>query len=188
MHDDSSETEEEEEPAMSDSNEDAESIISNEDDITSTSETEDGEDSWDEIVNHAFEDCQLDYEEKVKYLMESEDLDKTTAQIKAFKELRPLYRKAIMRYFVEKMIWFNEIKQDRIFNAIKKTALNLKQEEDYGIEEAWKYSASKRKYLFDEILKQYVPPEVSDTEQMDTDDEEDENIQTLAWFLPSEQF
>ena len=186
MHDDSSE--EEEEPAMSDSNEDAESIISNEDDITSTSETEDGEDSWDEIVNHAFEDCQLDYEEKVKYLMESEDLDKTTAQIKAFKELRPLYRKATMRYFVEKMIWFNEIKQDRIFNAIKKTALNLKQEEAYGIEEAWKYSASKRKYLFDEILKQYVPPEVSDTEQMDTDDEEDESIQTLAWFLPSEQF
>ena len=78
------------------------------------------------------------------------------------------------------MIWFNEIKQDRIFNAIKKTALNLKQEEDYGIEEAWKYSASKRKYLFDEILKQYVPSEVSDTEQMDTDDDEDENIQTLA--------
>lgn len=175
-HGDSFDSEEE---VMSGENEDTESNNSTDEGSTSAPETEDGEDPWDEIVNHAFEDCQLDYEEKVKELMNSEDLDETAAKTKAFKELRSLYRKTIMHNFVEQMTWFNDIKQDRIFKAIKMTAERLRQEEDYGIEEAWKYSTSKRKYLFDEILKQYAPPELSDTEQMNTDDDEDERIQTL---------
>ena len=53
--------------------------------------------------------------------------------------------------------------------------MRLKEDEDYGIEEAWKYSVSKRKYLFDEILKQYIPPQVED---METDDDSNQDDQS----------
>lgn len=47
-----------------------------------------------------------------------------------------------------------------IFKAIKDSVKRLMDEEDYGLDEAWKYSTSKRKYLFDDLLKQYNPPTI----------------------------
>ena len=64
------------------------------------------------------------------------------------------------------MLWYKSIKHDRIFQAIKESVKRLVEEEDYDLEEAWKYAASKRKYLFEGLLKQPLPPTV---------EEEDEN-------------
>ena len=52
-----------------------------------------------------------------------------------------------------------------------------REDEDFGTEEAWKYSVSKRKYLFDEILKQYIPPLVED---MDSDNDENQNDESSS--------
>ena len=92
-------------------------------------------------------------------------------------ELRPVCRKALTHSFIEKVLWYNVIKHDPTSRAIQSTALRLKQNEDYGTEEAWEYSVSKRKYLFDHILKQYIPPLV---EEMDTDNGENDDDQSSS--------
>ena len=60
------------------------------------------------------------------------------------------------------MLWYKSIKHDRFFQAIKESVKRLEGEEGYDLEEAWKYASSKQKYLFENLLKQYPPPEVDD--------------------------
>ena len=123
VHTDDIGNEEEEEGDMSDSTDDPETNDSNDISLTSESQdtTEEELDRWNEIVGQAFDEWQSDYENKVNDLMESEDIDQKTARNKAFGELRSLYRKGIAHKFVEKIIWYNVIKWDRIFKVIKKT-------------------------------------------------------------------
>ena len=159
----------EDESEMSDSTEKPETNDSDHDSLSESEQTsDDEEDPWNDIIYQAFEECQSRYEDKIKELMDSEDIDHKTARSKAYKELRPLYRKALTHIFIEKVLWYNVIKRDLTFRAIQSTTIRLKKDEDYGTEEAWKYSVSKRKYLFDDILKQYTPPLV---EGMDTDND-----------------
>lgn len=138
------------------------------------------QDPWNEIIVEAFKQCQSQFEDRVKDLMDSENLDQRAARSLAFKQLRSLYRKAVINHFVEKMLWYKSIKHDRIFQATKESVKRLVEEEDYDLDEAWKYAASKRKYLFEGLLKKYLPPTVEDEEQnSDTQNEnsdmEDEN-------------
>ena len=124
-------------------------------------ETSDEEkEPWNEIIDGAFKECQSKFEYRVKDLMESENLDQRAARSLAFKQLRSLYRKAVINHFVEKMLWYKSIKHHRIFQAIKESVKRLVEEEDYDQDEAWKYAASKRKYLFESLLKQYLSPAV----------------------------
>lgn len=123
------------------------------------------EDPWSEIINQAFKECQSHFEDRGKDLMESENMDQRAARAAAFKQLRSLYRKAITKYFIEKMLWYLLIKHNSIFKAIKESVKWLVEEEDYELAEAWKDAASKRKYLFDDLLKQYLPPEVDDEDE-----------------------
>ena len=168
----------EEESEMSDTTEKPKTNDSDHDSLSESEHTsDDEEDPWNEIIFQAFEDCQSQYEDKVKDLMDSEDIDHETARSKAYKELRPVYRKALTHSFIEKVLWYNVIKRDPIFRAVQSTALRLKEDEDYGTEETWKYSVSKRKYLFDNILKQYIPALVED---MDTDNDVNQDDQSSS--------
>ena len=130
---------------------------------------------WNEIIDEAFKECQSQFEDRVKDLMEFENLDQRAARSLAFKQLRSLYRKAAINHFVEKMLWYKSIKHDRIFQAIKESVKRLVEEEDYDLDEAWKYAASKRKYLFEGLLKQYLPPMVEDEDGNENNDMEDDN-------------
>ena len=168
----------EEESEMSDTTEEQKTNDSYHDSLSESKHTsDDEEDPWNEIISQAFEDCQSQYEDKVKDLMDSEDIGHETARSKAYKELRPVYRKALTRSFIGKVLWYNVIKRDPTFRAVQNTALRLKEDEDYGTEEAWIYSVSKRKYLFDNILKQYIPPLVED---MDTDNDVNQDDQSSS--------
>ena len=163
----------EEDSEMSDTTEETETNDSDHDSLSESEHTsDDEEDPWNEIVSKAFEDCQSQFEDKVKDLMDSEDMDHKTARSKAYNEMRPVYRKALTHSFIGKVLWYNFIKRDPTFRAIQSTALRLKEDEDYGTEEAWKYSVSKRKYLFDEILKQYIPVEDMDSDNDENQDDE----------------
>ena len=113
---------------------------------------------WNEIIDEAFKECQSQFEERVNDLMDSENLDQRAARSLAFKQLRWLFQKAVINHFLEKMLWYTSIKHDRIFQAIKESVKRLVEEEDYDLDEAWKYAALKRKYLFEGLLKQYLPP------------------------------
>ena len=70
------------------------------------------------------------------------------------------------------MLWYKSIKRDRLFQAIKVSIKRLVGEEDYDLEEAWKYASSKQKYLFENLFKPYLPPDVGD-ENGDNDTEDD---------------
>ena len=131
------------------------------------------EDPWSEIIDEAFKECQSKFEDRVKDLMDSENMDQRAAHSLAFKLLWSLYRKAVISRFVEKMLWHKLIKHDRVFQALKETVKRLVGEEDYDLEEAWKYASSKRKYLFENLFTQYLPPEVND-ESKDNDTEDDD--------------
>ena len=97
-------------------------------------------------------------------------MDQGAARSLAFKLLQSLYRKADISRFVEKMLWHKLIKHDQ---ALKESVKRLVGEEDYDLEEAWKYASSKWKYLFENLFKQYLPPEVND-ESKDNDTEDDD--------------
>ena len=47
------------------------------------------------VINQAFKKCQSQYEDRVKNLMDSENLGQRAAHEAAFKQLRSLYRKTI---------------------------------------------------------------------------------------------
>ena len=97
-------------------------------------EASDGEqDPWNEIIDEAFKECQSEFEERVKDLMDSENLDQRAARSLTFKQLRSLYRRAVINHFLEKMLWYKSIKQDRIFQAIKESVNRLVEEEDYDL-------------------------------------------------------
>ena len=53
---------------------------------------------------------------------------------------------------------------------------DLKLLDDYDNEEAWKSAVSKRKFLFDRILKEYDMPELSGPEVDDDDDMQTEKV------------
>ena len=111
------------------------------------------EDPWSEIIDEAFKECQSKFEDRVKDLMASENMDQRAALSLAFKQFRSLYQKAVISPFVEKMLWYKSIKHDRPFQAIKESVKRLVGEDDYDLEEAWKYASSKQKYLFENLLK-----------------------------------
>lgn len=52
-------------------------------------------------------------------------------------------------------------------------------EDGYDTEEAWKYAVNKRKYIFDRILKEFDPPEMTqdDVHGKNSDVEEDDDEQ-----------
>ena len=73
--------------------------------------------------------------------MDSENMDQRAVRSLAFKQLRSLYQTAFISHFVEKILWYKSIKHDRLFQAIKESVKRLVGEEDYDLEEAWKYAS-----------------------------------------------
>ena len=117
----------EEESEMSDTTEEPKTNDSDHDSLSESEHTSDDEkDPWNEIISQAFEDCQSQYEDKVKDLMDSEDIDHETARSKAYKELRPVYRKALTHSFIEKVLWYNVIKRDPTFRSCSKYCITFK--------------------------------------------------------------
>ena len=52
------------------------------------------EDEWNKIIVKAFKECQSKYEDRVKKLLDSENIDQRAARSLAFKQLQSIYRKA----------------------------------------------------------------------------------------------
>ena len=120
---------------------------------------------WDSIVNVVFEKLQPEFEKAVKTLQNRDGIDESEASDRIYEDMRSTFRKAIMKNFMDRMDWFREIQHDPVYRAIKQTVNHLTDAEDYGREEAWKYAASKRKYLFDKILIEYSPPDIHSEER-----------------------
>ena len=96
-------------------------------------------------------------------------IDEDDARKRVYDNMLPGYRKALANIFVNEMLWFHAMRKDPIFLTVKTTVSDLKLIKDYDHEEAWKSTANKRKFLFDKILKEYDPPELSGPEDDDDD-------------------
>ena len=64
--------------------------------------------------------------------------------------------------------------------CVKTKVSDLKLLEDYDNEEAWKSAVNKRKFLFDRILKEYDPPELSGPEYDDVDTQTEKQQQAVS--------
>ena len=73
----------------------------------------------------------------------------------------------MMNIFGSKMLWFNTLKKDPIYKAVKKTVSQLIDTEDYQIDEALKYAILKRRFLFDKILSDYEIPQLNEGEDVE---------------------
>ena len=124
---------------------------------------DDAIDPWDVIVKEAFDRFQSEFEERVKDYVSKENVQESDVRQIVFEDMWDIYRKAMMNIFIDKMLWFAATKREPVFTAIRKSATDLKTMDDYDDDEAWKSATSKRKFLFDKILKRYEPPELADS-------------------------
>lgn len=139
------------------------------DDMSVTSENSSGIDPWQEVVDEAFQECQSQYEEEVREIMQDDtDLSESEAKKDVFEDMRGTYRKALMNSFGAKLMWFDSIKRDTIYKTIKKTVNQLKETEDYDEQEAVKYAILKRRFLFDKVLDSYDVPQLDAEQEEET--------------------
>ena len=132
---------------------------------------------WFSLIETVFEQCQRKFDKRVASHMSSADMDEAEARKLVYRNILHIYRKVLTNHFVDKVLWFPSMKRDPIFKTVKRTASGLIDLDDYDGEEAWKSAVNKRKFLFDRVLKEYEPPEVSVREEEDEpeNDEQHEN-------------
>ena len=135
-------------------------------------------DPWEEVVEEAFSKCQSQYDSEVTELMkEDSEISDNDAQETIFEDMKGTYRKALMNAFGKRLLWFNAMKKDAVYKAIKSTINQLVETEGYDSDEALKYAILKRRFLFDKILRTFDIPQLeeeddSDLEEDDTDSRE----------------
>ena len=122
------------------------------------------EDPWDDLITESFEQCDYKYRENVKDYIKEEGVPEEEARQRIYGNMRDTYRKALANALTDKVLWFNNLRKDPIYKAIKKTVSSLQTETDYDEDEATRYGISKRKYMLDRVLKQYEAPELSEDE------------------------
>jgi hypothetical protein len=129
----------------------------------------DSYDPWDSVVQKAFDKCAEQFEEEVTKLVHTDGISTSEARSHVYNDMRSKYRKAMITVFTNRMVWFDALRKHSVYKAIKKTATNLIDLDDYSPDEAWKSAIGQRKYLFDTILDEYSPPE------MESEDDESES-------------
>ena len=143
-----------EDSEVSDSSETDESVMDSE----SAEETEETIDPWYDIVKYSFDENQDEMKTLTEDIMESDNgINEEAARKKAYRELLPTLRKAVIKKYLFRIIWFETMKTDPMHRAVRKTVRRLRDEEDYESEEAWKAAVNRRKYLFDKLLAKYSP-------------------------------
>ena len=135
-------------------------------------ETVDKYDPWDSLIQKTFQRCQVQFMERVDNLTNNCHIEQEETRGKAYKELKLLFRKALVVSLSDRVMWFNAMQVDPkcIYKTIRNTAKTLIAMEDYGRDEAWKYAISKRKYLLTTVLEAFDSPEMEEAEQSETDD------------------
>ena len=140
---------------------------------------EDSDDLWRLLIEEAFERCQSEFDGRVTKHMARQGVVEDDARKRVYDSMLPIYRQASANIFVNEMLWFHAMRKDPVFLSVKTTVSDLKLLDDYDTEEAWKSAVNKRKFLFDRILKEYDPPELSGPED-DDDTQTDKQQQAVS--------
>ena len=124
------------------------------------SDNEETVDPWFEMIEHAYNVMQSDFNTRAKELLTQGDWSEKNARTKTFEELLPKYRKKLIDTYLYRVLWLESLENDPIHAAIEKMVQRLVAEYDYEREEAWKYATNKRRYLFDKLFNDYQCPKV----------------------------
>jgi hypothetical protein len=155
VHEEDTRSKENEESEISDSNDTEESDLESKSDEELAEETID---PWWDIVKYGYDEHQEEVNSLASEIMEDDnDISEKDANKKAYHKLLPVIRRAVMKKYLFRIMWFESVKKDRFHRAVKQTMRRLRDEDDFESEEAWKAAVSKRKYLFDKLLKKYQP-------------------------------
>ena len=124
-------------------------------------ELEETIDPWYDMVDYVFKSLQPEFNKITLEFVNDDNLNEKQARKKAFNERLPKYRKLPIDKYLFRVLWFDSVRKDHIHTAIRRTAKQLKEEDDFESEESWKYATNKRKYLFDKVLEEYNPPDLT---------------------------
>ena len=119
------------------------------------------DDPMDRLVDEVFKQYQHIYEKQVLDIINKENISEEEARVRIYTSMRNTYRKALTDVFTDNVVWFTSLKNSPIFQSIKKTVNRVIESEDFDKEEAWKYAVNRRKFLFEAVLDDYNPPEVT---------------------------
>jgi len=125
--------------------------------IDSSSSDEEGYDPWDSLVNATFKECDHLFEKKMEQMKEIRKSE-SDARRETYEVLRPQYRKAMMAILQKRVLWFLSLQQDPVYKAIKATAREAREEDEFERQEAFLFALNKRRFLLDKVLKRYNPP------------------------------
>lgn len=128
-------------------------------------EVADAYDPWESLVQRATDECREEFEQEVDNLTQRRHMDQQEARRKAYKDLQPTFRKALMTLFIQRITWCKAMEHDPVYKTIRRTVNNLIEDEDFDRQEAWKYAVSKRKYLLDTVLEEFEPPQIEREEE-----------------------
>ena len=109
--------------------------------------TVDKYDPWDGLIQKTFERFQVQFKERVDNLTNNCHIEQEEARYKAYKELKQLFRKALMASLSDRVMWFNAMPVDPIYKTILNTAKTLIATDDYGRDEAWKCAISNASFF-----------------------------------------
>ena len=131
---------------------------------------------WRLLIEEAFEQCQSEFDERVSKHMARQGVDEDDARKRVHDNMLPTYRKKLANIFVNEILKVHTMRKDPIFLSANITVSDLQFLDDYDNEEAWKSAVDKRKFLFDRILKENDPRELSGSEDDVDNDTQTEDI------------
>ena len=91
----------------------------------SDSDSDSDIDPWQSFVVDAFDNCQQQFQDKVRHLTD-EGFTEKAARREAYLELLPVYRKTVIDKLVERLIWFKALTADPLYKSIKTTAKRIR--------------------------------------------------------------
>jgi hypothetical protein len=170
--DNSSNDNEEDESEDGDDSEDKETSESSSD----TSSDEDDEESsiWEHLWQEAWTETLLQSFRKKKEASIDDGWGNKDAHQHAYMEVLPKLRRNIFNLYTSRWLQEKEMRKDPIHKKIDATKRKLMLEEDYDPEEAMHYAVKKRRYLIQEATGTQSDDELSESFDMESEDEEDE--------------
>ena len=139
------------------------------------SDTEDKSDSdmdfddsgFNRLINKVFDETDEQFQQKVQFIMDSEDLTEKEARNEATERMRSKYRALFLRDYKDFVQTEMELKHSRLHKNVLTDVKTLMDKNKLKLSKAVSRAVNSRKRKFDELLE---PDEESDSEENDTEE------------------
>ena len=134
-------------------------------DTTLDSDKEPEKNPWHKLLCEAVNDLESQFQEQVN-IRKLQGVSEDIAEVEAFNELLPAYRKRMRKLYISYLTWFNELEVDPVHKEIMKTQTRYMNKDDMDFQEAMEASVNKQKHLLNRLFKEAKLPKGSPPEHM----------------------